>query len=108
MVENEKKVNSRESVALRSKTIILAFFAPIVLIVVAFVALVAVNLVFNPTFWMTGDTEPVTPTPIVISIINDVLLSIGIVGLVTLLPGIIIGILMIFKYKRASLKRSAN
>ena len=102
MITKDQTLNGREDVpVLRSDLVIFAFVAPSTLLILAFIALAIVNLVFNPTFWMTPDTEPITPTPFVIAILNVGLLIIGMIGLVSLLPGMITGLLLLVKYKRA-------
>lgn len=69
-----------------------ALVAPTALIIVSLILLVVINLIFNPTFWMIADGEPVSPTPILITILNGALFIIAALGLLTLLPGIVYGL----------------
>ncbi len=68
---------------------------PILLIVTSFIILIIANLVLNPTFWMTPDTAPVTLTPVYITVLNGVFISIGGIGLLSLLPCLIAGGLLL-------------
>jgi type II secretory pathway component PulF len=84
----------------RSKLAIAALIVPSVLFLISLVMLAVINLIFNPTFWMVGDTEPVNPTPFVITVLNIFFLLTGGVGLISLVPGMIIGALLLIRSKR--------
>lgn len=70
----------------------IALFAPAALIIFSLIVLVVINLIFNPTFWMTADGEPVAPTPILITASNGALFITTALGLLTLFLGIVHGI----------------
>lgn len=74
---------------------------PIVLLISSLVLLVISNLIFNPTFWMIPDGEPINATPIATTIVNGVLLFTGTIGLVTLLPGVVLGVITLTRNKRS-------
>ena len=76
---------------------------PGLLIITCFITFVVVNLFFNPTFWMRPDGYAVIETPLVVTVINWTLFIIGAMGAVCLIPGIIIGIMMLVRHK--SLKK---
>lgn len=69
--------------------------APTVLIIFTFAAFAILNWIFNPTMWPTPDTSPFAPTPIGITISNIILFITGVVGVITWLPGLIIGIVLL-------------
>jgi len=75
---------------------------PTVLLAVSLTLLIIINLFLNPTFWMTPDTEPVASTPIFITVLNGILFITGAVGLLSLLPGIGMGIFLLARNKRLS------
>jgi len=76
---------------------------PILLAIISFVMLIVVNLIFNPTFWMTPDTDPVTATPLVISVLNGIFITIGAIGLLSFLPGLITGVYLLAKQKQSTI-----
>lgn len=82
------------------KLAVIAFVLPAVLLVISLFLFIVINLFLNPTFWMTGDTEPVPPTPLLITIVNTALFCIGALGLVSLLPGIVAGVFLLRQAKR--------
>lgn len=84
----------------RTKLAVFLLIAPGLAIVFSVFVLAVVNLIFNPTFWMTGDTESVNPTPLAITVLSVILLVTTIAGLASLLPSIIIGIILLIKSKR--------
>ena len=79
------------------KLAIVLLVTPSLLIVGSFIVLLAVNLVLNPTFWMTPDTEPVTPTPFLITALNGVFLIIGAAGILSIIPGLAAGVYLLRK-----------
>lgn len=85
----------------RRKLAIAALIIPSVLFAFSLVMLAVINLIFNPTFWMTGDTEPVNPTPFVITVLNTFFLVTGAAGLISLLPSIVVGTLLLTQSKRS-------
>ena len=87
-----------------SKVALFALVVPGVLVMRSVVMLLVINLIFNPTFWMTADGEPITPTPIFITVLNWALLTISAVGLVSLLPGIVGGIFLLTRNKHSGKK----
>jgi len=75
---------------------------PGLLAVSSLIILICINLIFNPTFWMTPDTAPVNPTPHFITALNGVFIAIGGISLLSLLPCIAIGAYLLFlKQKRS-------
>ena len=79
----------------RRNLAIFALIAPSMLLVLSVFILAVVNLIFNPTFWMRGDTEPVYSTPFGITVLNIFFLITGLVALISLLPGVITGVLLL-------------
>lgn len=77
---------------------------PGLLVVTSFIILLVVNLIFNPTFWMTPDGEPVTPTPFYINALNGLFVAIGGIGLISLLPSLVAGICIFANKKRSMIK----
>lgn len=78
---------------------IVALIAPSIVFIFSLFMLAIINLIFNPTFWMVGDTEPVNPTPISITIINGLFITTGLAGFIALLPGVVIGVLLLTRLK---------
>lgn len=68
---------------------------PTVLIIFSVFGFAIVNWIFNPTMWPTADTAPFAPTPIGISLINILLFFSGLAGVLTWLPGLVIGIVLL-------------
>ncbi len=81
---------------------------PGILVLGSVIVLLTVNLIFNPTLWMTPDTAPVTPTPIYITAINGVLILLGGIGLLSVLPGLIAGIYLLVKQKKSIVSSDAS
>lgn len=82
----------------RTKIIaLLLILGPTLLIVSAFALFALTNLVLNPTFWPTPDSELVAPTPLGITIVNVTLFIMGSTGVIAWLPGIIIGVVLLSK-----------
>ena len=77
------------------KLAIVLLVTPGLAIVGSFIILLATNLIFNPTFWMTPDTEPVTPTPFLITALNGVFFALGAVGVLSILPGLVAGVYLL-------------
>lgn len=96
MIKNNKLGGKKP----RLKLAIAALIMPSVFFVFSLVMLVIFNLIFNPTFWMVGDTEPVNPTPLIITILNIFFLIVGAVGLISLLPGIVVGTLLLIRSRK--------
>lgn len=101
---NMTQNNDSSSAKSRLKLAILALIVPGILFTFSLLMLVVINLIFNPTFWMTGDTEPVNPTPFGITVLNMLFLITGAVGLISLLPGIVAGILLLTRSKYRNTK----
>jgi hypothetical protein len=83
----------------RRNIAIFALVAPSALFMLSLFTLAIINLIFNPTFWMKGDTEPVYSTPFGITILNIFFLITGTIGFMSLLPGVITGILLLTRQK---------
>lgn len=81
------------------KLAIFALIVPGALFAFSLLMLLFINLIFNPTFWMTGDTEPVNPTPVAITVLNVIFAVTGAVGLISWLPATITGIYLLTKSK---------
>ncbi|MBI3889030.1 hypothetical protein HY312_00420 [Candidatus Saccharibacteria bacterium] len=81
------------------KIAIATLILPTVFFLFSLLMLMIINLIFNPTFWMTGDTEPVYPTPVAITILNILFLTTGAAGAISFLPGIITGIFLLTRSK---------
>ncbi len=94
--QNNKSVGVKP----QPKLALFALVAPSALLVLSLLILAAINLIFNPTFWMTGDTEPVNPTPVVITVLNGLFMVTAALGLITLLPGVVVGIFLLTRSKR--------
>ena len=88
----------------KSKRAIFLLLAPSILFAFSLLMLAIINLIFNPTFWMTGDTEPVNPTPPIITVFNVLFIITGIVGLISFLPGVVIGVLLLVQSKQRQAK----
>ena len=100
------KKDKLSNMKFRRKLAITAMIAPGTLLVIALAMLIIVNLIFNPTFWMKADSEPVQPTPFVISAFNIFFLLTGVVGLMFILPGIVIGVILLVRFRRAKSNRN--
>jgi hypothetical protein len=87
-----------------TKLAVILLVIPGLLAASSFIVLLVVNLIFNPTFWMTPDTEPVTPTPFYITALNGVFTTIGGIGLLSLLPGLVAGVYLLASKKRSITK----
>ena len=83
----------------RKKLAIALLSVPILLVIISFMMLVVVNLIFNPTFWMTPDTDPVNATPLVITILNGIFITIGGIGVVSFLPGLAVGVYLLINHE---------
>ncbi|MEO6110157.1 MAG: hypothetical protein ABIP50_04060 [Candidatus Saccharimonadales bacterium] len=79
----------------RTKGALWLLIAPTGLLIITFIFFAIINWVFNPTMWPTPDTEAFAPTPIGITIANILLFVTGAVSVMTWLPGIIIGIVLL-------------
>jgi hypothetical protein len=86
------------------KHAILLLIAPSILFAFSLLMLAIINLIFNPTFWMTGDTEPVNSTPLIITVFNVLFIITGIVGLISFLPGVVVGVLLLVQSKQRQAK----
>jgi hypothetical protein len=74
--------------------------APTVLIIFTFLAFTIINWIFNPTMWPRPDTELFAPTPIGITISNIILFFTGVIGIISWLPGLIIGTVLLATAKK--------
>ena len=83
----------------RKKLAIALLSVPILLVIISFMMLVVVNLIFNPTFWMTPDTDPVNATPLIITILNGIFITIGGIGVLSFLPGLAIGVYLLINHE---------
>jgi len=79
----------------RTKGALWALIAPTSLFIVTFILFAIINWIFNPTMWPTADTEALTPTPIGFTIANIILFLAGTISVITWLPGIITGIVLL-------------
>ncbi len=93
------KKRQRSKAVAHAKLAVFLLVMPSLVLVFSLFLLAIINLVFNPTFWMTGDTEPVNPTPVAITALNTLFIATGLLGLVSLLPGAIAGIVLLVKSK---------
>jgi hypothetical protein len=84
----------------RTKGALWLLIAPTVLIIATFLLFAIINWVFNPTMYPKPDTELFAPTPIGITISNVILFFTGVIGIVTWLPGLIIGIVLLATAKK--------
>ena len=91
-----------------AKLAVILLVIPGLLAVSSFIILLVVNLIFNPTFWMTPDTEPVTPTPFYITALNGLFITIGGIGLLSLLPGLVAGVHLLLASKKRSIAKSTT
>jgi len=92
----------------QTKHAVILLVAPSLLVVSSFVILLVINLIFNPTFWITPDTEPVTPTPVYITALNGVFIAIGGIGLLSFLPALVAGVYVLLKRKRSMTKNATT
>lgn len=83
----------------RKKLAIALLSVPILLVIISFMMLVVVNLIFNPTLWMTPDTDPVNATPLIITILNGIFITIGGIGVVSFLPGLAVGVYLLINHE---------
>lgn len=100
MNENSPKQSTKLAIAL--------FMLPILLVISSSVILLIINLIFNPTFWMTPDSEAVASTPVLITATNAMLIIVGAIGLVSLLPGLVVGVYLLVKRKRSMTKTAIS
>jgi hypothetical protein len=84
----------------RTKGALWLLIAPTVLIIVAFLLFAVINFVFNPTTQLPADGEAFAPTPIGITIVNILLFVMGSVSVLTWLPALIIGIVLLATTKK--------
>jgi len=96
---NMTQKNNPNAMKRRSRIAIFALVAPAVLSMSSLALLIVINLIFNPTFWMVGDTDPVNPTPLVIAVLNWILLATGAIGLLSLVPGAVAGLFLLARTK---------
>lgn len=87
-----------------SRLAIFGLVAPVMLFTCAFVALLAINIIFNPTFWMIPDGEAVSNTPLFITVLNAVFITVCIAGLLSFIPGLIFGTVLLTR-KRSVIKK---
>ena len=85
----------RKNVSTRTKVALSLILGPTVLIAVTFSIFSLLNLVFSLTFQPTPDTANFAATPVFITILNVILFTIGSIGIVSWLPGIIIGAVLL-------------
>jgi hypothetical protein len=77
-----------------------AIIAQILAIVFAIVGLLIVNVIFNPTFWMTPDSDPVTATPLLITVLNGVFITLGAVGFLSLIVSSLLSLYSILRRRQ--------
>ena len=94
MNKNNSKSHTKLTIAL--------FTVPTLLVISSFIILLVVNLILNPTFWMTPDTAPVTATPFYITALNGLFITIGGIGLLSLLPCLFVAIYLLVSKKQSS------
>lgn len=94
----------RKKVSGRTQLALWLILGPTVLVALVFIAFAIINLIFNPTFWMTPDTEDFAATPLIITILNVALFMLGSAGIVAWLPGIIIGAVLLSKRQKDTKK----
>ncbi|RYF27388.1 MAG: hypothetical protein EOO17_06210 [Chloroflexi bacterium] len=100
------KKDKLSNMKFRRKLAITAMIAPGTLLVIALAMLTIVNLIFNPTFWMKADSEPVQPTPFVISAFNIFFILTGAAGFICILPGAVIGAILLIRLKKVKSDRN--
>jgi len=88
---------SRKKLASRTKLALWLMIGPTALFAIALTLLALTNLIFNPTFWPTPDTEDFAATPIGITIVNVLLFTVGAIAALAWLPGIITGAVLLAK-----------
>jgi len=69
------------------------------------ITLIVINLIFNPTFWMTPDTSPITPTPVYITVLNGVFITSGVIGMLSFVPALAVGIYLLTNKRRSKAKK---
>ena len=94
----------RKRLTKRTKVAILLIIGPTLLIAISVILFGFVNLIFNPTFWPTPDTESITNTPLGITIVNVCFFVVGATGIISWLPGLIIGATLLLKHPKDSPK----
>ncbi len=94
----------RKKLAGRTKLAMTLIIAPTLLIVVSLTLFALINLIFNPTFWPTPDTEALTNTPIGITLTNGFFFVLGAAGVIAWLPGLIIGAYLLIRRPKDKFK----
>jgi glycerol uptake facilitator-like aquaporin len=84
----------------RTKASLWLLIAPTAAIVVSLVMFAILNMVANPTMWPTADGEAFAPTPIGITVINILLFIIGVTGVATFFPALVVGIVLLATAKK--------
>ena len=79
----------------RTKLALWLLIAPTALFVATFLLFAIANWILNPTMWPTADGEAFAPTPIGVTIANIVLFLTGTISVITWLPGLITGIVLL-------------
>ncbi len=79
----------------RTKGALWLLIAPTALFIVTFILFAVINLIFNQTMQLPADGEALAPTPLIVTITNIILFLTGVVSVITWLPGIIIGIVLL-------------
>ncbi|MFZ1250756.1 MAG: hypothetical protein WAR37_04900 [Candidatus Microsaccharimonas sp.] len=94
---------AKKKIPSRTKKALILILAPTLMIIISFICFALINLVFNQTFWMKPDGEPVAETLLFVTILNIIFFTIGVVGIISWLPGIVIGGILLAK-KPSSVK----
>ena len=87
----------RKKLTGRTKAALWLLLGPTLLAIASLTIFALINLVFNPTFWPTPDTENFAETPLIITVINIFLFVIGSISIASWLPGLIIGAVLLIK-----------
>lgn len=93
---HRKKLSGRTVLALW------LMLGPTVLIAAVLLVFAMINLIFNPTFWPTPDTEDFANTPFIITITNIILFALGTFATVAWLPGVVIGAILLIRRPKQS------
>ena len=99
-----EKLTHRKKLAKRTNAALWLLIGPTVVGALVFIAFAIINLIFNPTFWPTPDTESFADTPLILTAINILLFTLGSISIIAWLPGIIVGALLLIKRPKADSK----
>jgi len=96
---------SKDNTKSNRKLALALLIIPGLLTVGSVITLLVINLIFNPTFWMTPDTSPITPTPVYITVLNGMFIAVGVIGVLSFIPALIVGIYILAHQRRLKVNK---